>query len=177
MIFNSKGVLLLFPCSVVCHVYHGYCFYFGGKLLLTPGIWLVSLFVAAITRRPPPLVFGVELAGLLEDPTASVGMIGRFIGAPMNLAGPIQYLVQIGWSVSVCLEWLFPLTGFGAAESDVYQCVMRSFIIIATFLFTASWLVIAVSDFGSARIAGVVASTSEPAVFSRAEAGHQSGKG
>ena len=36
---------------------------------------------------------------------------------------------------------------------------------------------IAVSDFGSARVAGVVASTSEPAVFFRAKMGHQSGKG
>ena len=93
MIFNSKGVLLLFPCSVVCHVYHGYCFYFGGKLLLTPGSWLVNLFVIAITGRSFPLIFGVELAGLLEDPTPSVGVISWFIGVAMNLAGPIQYLV------------------------------------------------------------------------------------
>ena len=27
-----------------------------------------------------PLVYGVELAGLLEDPTFSVGMISRFTG-------------------------------------------------------------------------------------------------
>ena len=44
-------------------------------------------------------------------------------------------------------------------------------------MFIASWLAVAVSDFGSARIAGAVASTSEPAVFSHAKAGHQSGKG
>ena len=62
-------------------------------MLLTPGIWLVSLFVVAITGRPPPLVFGVELAGLLEDPIASVGVISWFIEVAMNLAGPIQYLV------------------------------------------------------------------------------------
>ena len=54
---------------------------------------------------------------------------------------------------------------------------MRSFIIIATFVFTVSWLAIAVSDFGSARIAGAVASTSELAIFSRAKAGHQSSEG
>jgi hypothetical protein len=52
-----------------------------------------------------------------------------------------------------------------------------SFIIISTLVFIASWLAIAVSNFGSARITGAVASTSEPAIFSRAEAGHQSGKG
>ena len=75
MIPSLERALLLLPCRVVCRVYHVHCFYFGGKLLLTPGIWLVSLFVVAILGRPPPLVFGVELVGLLEDPTASVGMI------------------------------------------------------------------------------------------------------
>ena len=74
-------------------VYHVYCFHFEGKLLLTPGIWLLSLFVIAIAWRPPPLVFGIELAGLLEDPTTSVGMISWFVGVAMNLAGPVQYLV------------------------------------------------------------------------------------
>ena len=69
------------------------------------------------------------------------------------------------------------MTGFGAAESGVDRLVLRSFIIIATLVFIASWLAVAVSDFGSARIAGAVASTSEPAVFSRAKAGHQGGKG
>ena len=75
MILSPEGVLLLLPYRVVCHVYHVHCFYFGGKFLLTPGIWLVSLFVIAITGCPFPLVFGVELAGLLENPTTSVGMI------------------------------------------------------------------------------------------------------
>ena len=93
MILSPEVVLLLLPCRVVCHIYHVHCFYFGGKLLLTLGIWLVSLFVATITGRPPPLVFGVELAGLLEDPTASVGMISWFIGVAVNLAGSIQYPV------------------------------------------------------------------------------------
>ena len=69
------------------------------------------------------------------------------------------------------------MTGFGAAESGVDRRVLRSFIIIATLVFIASWLAVAVSDFGSARIAAAVVSTSEPAVFSRAKAGHQSSKG
>ena len=72
----------------------------------------------------------------------------------------------------MCLEWLFPLTGFGAAEFGVDRRVLRSFVMIATFVFIASWLAVAVSDFGSARIAGAVASTSEPVFFSRAKAGH-----
>ena len=93
MILSLEGVLLLLSCRVVCHAYHVHCFYFGGKLLLTPSICLVSFFIVAITGRPPPFVSGVELAGLLEDPTTSVGMIGWFVGVAMNLAGPIQYLV------------------------------------------------------------------------------------
>ena len=93
MISFTEGVFRPFTSWGVCHVYHVYYFYFRGKLLLTPGIWLLSLFVVAITGRPPPLVFGVELAGLLEDPTASVGMISWFIGVAVNLAGSVQYPV------------------------------------------------------------------------------------
>ena len=37
-----------------------------------------------------PLVYGVELARLLEDPTFSVGMISGFTGGAMDLT----YLVQ-----------------------------------------------------------------------------------
>ena len=40
-----------------------------------------------------PLVFGVELAGLLEDPTFSMGMVCRFIGGAVDLTYFIQYLV------------------------------------------------------------------------------------
>ena len=43
-------------------------------------------------------------------------------------------------------------------------------------VFIASWLAIAVPGFGGARIAGAIASTSKPAIFSRAKAGHQCGK-
>ena len=62
-------------------------------MLLTPGVQLASLVVIAVTGRPLPLVFGIKLAGLFEDPTASVGVSSWFIGGAMNLAGPIQYLV------------------------------------------------------------------------------------
>jgi len=84
---------LALPFRDVCHIYHVYYFYFGGKLLLTPGVRLASLFVIAVIGRPLPLMFGIELADLFEDPTTSIGMVGRFIGGAMNLAGPIQYLV------------------------------------------------------------------------------------
>ena len=60
---------------------------------MTPGVWLASLLVFAITRRLLPFVFGVELAGLFENPTTSVGVVGGFVRAAMNLTGPIQYPV------------------------------------------------------------------------------------
>ena len=93
MISCTEGVFRALTSRGVCHVYHVYCFCFGGKFLLTPSIWLVNLFVVLISGRPPPLVFGVELAGLLEDPTTSVGMISWFIGVAVNLAGSVQYPV------------------------------------------------------------------------------------
>ena len=91
LILSPEGVLLMLPYRGVCHVYHVHCFYFWGKLLLTPGVWLVSFFVVAVTGRPLPLVFGIELVGLFEDPTASVGVISWFIGVAVNLAGSVQY--------------------------------------------------------------------------------------
>ncbi len=40
-----------------------------------------------------PLVYGVELAGLLEDPTTSVGMISRFTRGTMNLTEFVKNFV------------------------------------------------------------------------------------
>ena len=40
-----------------------------------------------------PLMFGVELAGLLENPTFSMGMICRFVGGTMDLTYLVQNLV------------------------------------------------------------------------------------
>ena len=46
-----------------------------------------------------------------------------------------------------------------------------------TVVFASSWLAVVISNFGGALVAGAIASTSEPAVFSHAKAGHQSSKG
>ena len=48
---------------------------FTGKVFLAPGVRLASLAVVFIAWWPSPLVFGIKLACLLEDPTVYVGMI------------------------------------------------------------------------------------------------------
>ena len=93
------------------------------RLLLTPGVSLVNLSVIPVAWQLPSLVFSVELAKLFKDPEVSVGMISWFIGVAMNLAGSVQYPVEVGWFVSIRLEWLLPLTGLGVAESGIDRCV------------------------------------------------------
>ena len=54
-----------------------------------PGALLVG-FVVVLTWCVEPLVFGVELAGLLENPTISMGMVRRLPRSTVYLT----YLVQ-----------------------------------------------------------------------------------
>ena len=94
----------------MCDIYHVHRFYLGGKFLLSPRVWLAR-FVLVFALRSLPFVFGVELAGLLEDPTFSVGMISRFVRSAVNLVGPVYNFIQVGWTVFVAFKWLLPLTG------------------------------------------------------------------
>ena len=54
-----------------------------------PSVWLERL-ILVFAWCILPLVYSIELAGLLEDPTFSVGMISRFTRGAMDLT----YLVQ-----------------------------------------------------------------------------------
>ena len=55
-------------------------------------------------------------------------MVGWLVGGAVYLTRAIEYTVQIGRARSASFEWLFPLTGFRASESDI-DC--RIFSIIA----------------------------------------------
>ena len=70
--------IFIWECRFVSpldHMYHVYCFYFWWKFLLFPSVLLERL-ILVFAWCILPLVYGVELAGLLEDQTFSVGMIG-----------------------------------------------------------------------------------------------------
>ena len=62
---------------------------FRGRFLLALCIWLLNHSVVRIGLRPPSPVLAIELAGLLEDPTNSIVMIGWFIGVAVYLAGSV----------------------------------------------------------------------------------------
>ena len=80
--FSGSAVLFLPLINV-------YCFDFWWKFLLFPSVLLERL-ILVFAWCILPLVYGVELAGLLEDPTFSVGMISGFTRGSMDLT----YLVQ-----------------------------------------------------------------------------------
>ena len=67
-----------------CYVNHVHCFDLWLGIFLSPSALLARL-ILVFTWCIPPLVFGIQLAGLLADPTFFVGVICRFIGGAMNL--------------------------------------------------------------------------------------------
>ena len=80
-----------------------------------------------------PLVYGVELAGLLEDPTFSVGMIGWFARGAMDLTYLVQNFIQAGQFVTGAFRgWL--LTWPRAFESGIYCRVFRVVSFVPAFV-------------------------------------------
>ena len=67
---------------------HVHCFDLRWKFLLSPRVWLAR-FVLVFALSSLPFVFSIELAGLLEDPTFSIGVIGWFVRSVVDLAGPV----------------------------------------------------------------------------------------
>ena len=101
-----------------------------------------------------PLVYGVELAGLLEDPTFSMGMISRFTRGTMDLTYLVQNFVEAGQFISGAFRGRLLLTWPRASESDVYHRALRAVFFISALVFAASWLPIFIPDFGCTWVAG-----------------------
>ena len=76
------------PLWDVSGINHVHCFDLRLEFLLSPWVRLVRL-ILVFALRSLSLVFGVELVGLLQDPTITVGMVHRFIWGVMDLAGPV----------------------------------------------------------------------------------------
>ena len=98
-------------------------------------------------------------------------MVGWLVRVAMNLTGPIQYFIQVGWAIFVSFEWLLPLTRLGATESGVDRRILSFFIVVLALVFAASWPSIAIPSLRGARVASTIASMSEPANFACAEEG------
>ena len=95
----------------------------------------------------------------------------------MNLAWAIEYAVQARWSRIVSFVWLLPLTGLGATESGVDCRVIGVVTIASAFVSAASELAVAIFDLGGAHFTCCVFATSQPAILTRAKAGHKCCKG
>ena len=67
-------------------------FYFLWEVLLFPGALLLG-FVLVFAWCVEPLVFGIESAGLFENPTVSVGMVSRLPESTVYLTYLFQYFV------------------------------------------------------------------------------------
>ena len=81
-----------------------------------------------------PLVYGVELAGLLEDPTFSVGMISRFTRGTMDLTYLVQNFVEAGKFIPGAFRGRLLLTWPRAFEFGVYCRALRVVFFIPAFV-------------------------------------------
>ena len=124
-------------------VYHVHRFHLGRKFLLSscvrrPGLLLI------VAMQPLFLVFGIQLAGLLEHPAFSVGVIGWLIGGAVNLTRAIEYAVQTGRARIASFERLLPLTGFRAAESGIDCRVFGVVAVVAALVSITMWSAVSI---------------------------------
>ena len=94
---------------------------------------LLGRLVLVFTWCILPLVYGVELVGLLEDPTFSVGMISRFTRGTMNLTYLVQNFVEAGQFIPGAFRGRL-LTWPRAFESSVYYSALLAVFFIPVFV-------------------------------------------
>ena len=80
-VLECAFALPLWDVSDIDHVHR---FDLRWKFLLSPRVRLAR-FILVFALRSLPFVFGVEFAGLLEDPTFSVSMICRLTRGAVDL--------------------------------------------------------------------------------------------
>ena len=68
----------------------------------------------------------------------------------MDLAQSFQDFIQTGRSFFTALKWLVSLTGSRAPEFRVDRRVVWTFFLVATLVFIAPWLPVAITNFGCA---------------------------
>ena len=95
---------------------------------------LLGRLVLVFTWCILPLVYGVELAGLLEDPTFSMGMISRFTRGTMNLTYLVQNFVEAGQFIPGAFRGRLLLTWPRAFESGVYCRPLRAISFIPAYV-------------------------------------------
>ena len=95
----------------------------------------------------------------------------------MYLAQAIKYSVQTGRALSILFEWLFRLTEFIAFESGIDCHIFIVVAVNAALVLVATRPAIVVLGIRITRALGHVIAMSQPAVFTRAKAGHECREG
>ena len=124
-------------------VYHVHYFHLGRKFLLSSCVRRSGLLLI-VAMQPLFLVFSIQLAGLLEHPAFSIGVIGWLIGGAVNLARAIEYAVQTGRAQVTSFERLLPLSGFRATESGIDCRVFGVVAVVAALVSIATWSAVAI---------------------------------
>jgi hypothetical protein len=130
-------------------------------------------FILVLAAWALALVLGSELAGLFENPTVTIGVIGGLLLSAMYLARPLQNLVQRGRSVVFAFRRLFPLPRTVVAESSIYSCIIGITVIMPALVFVAFWFPVSIPYFRGSGFIGVMAASSQPIILARAKAGHE----
>ena len=100
-------------------------------------------------------------------------MIGLLVRGVVYLARTVEYAVQARRSFIISFIGILPLAGLGASESGVDCGVIGVVVIASAFVSVAPKLASAILGPRGACLAGCVVTTSQPAIFSHAKAGHE----